>query len=240
MAAGMRRAVLGTGLALCGLGMTCIAPEDPDATPSGSRPLALGEWQRDALDCGRFLSRDCTDWYHLEAPGEGTLRLDVAKVQDEQEVPTFVLALGEASGRVIEKAPAGGRTRVRLDAKVREGRYTVSVGIAEDAGGGMAYELRASFQPKPRPAPRAPRYSAVEATLLEVETRDDGSEAVLLDKGSRVGIAPGQKGRLLQDGETIAEIEILDVYPDGSRAVIRGSLGAAITPSTVAEVDVPL
>lgn len=238
MAAGMRRVLLAVGFALCGLGMTCIVPPDPDGTPLGARPLSLDEWVRDTIDCGRF-SGDCADWYLVEVPGEGTLRLDLAKVQDEREVPDFTLALGDPAGRVIEDDQNAGRIRLRLDHAVRAGRYTVSVSTPAEGSGAMDYEVRASFRPKPHPKP-APRFSVVKATLLEVETRDDGGQAVLLDKGSRAGIAQGQRGRLLQGGDTIAEIEILDVYPDGSRALIRGSLKAAITPSTVAEVDVPL
>jgi hypothetical protein len=73
-----------------------------------------------------------------------------------------------------------------------------------------------------------------------VEARADGGEAVLIDQGSRAGVERGQRGRLLVGGRKVAEIEILDVYPDGSRALVRGSLGSALTPDTVAEVDVPL
>lgn len=240
MAAGMRRTLALLGFALCGLGMTCLAPPpDPDGTPQGSRDLPLGSWQRDALDCGRFTG-DCADWYRIEIPGEGTLRLDVAKVQDERPVPDFTLVLGEASGRVIAEETNDGRIRLRLERSVRAGTRTLAIFTPEGGGGAMAYEIRASFRPKPRPKPAAPRFRTVEAALLEVESASDGGQAVLLDKGEKAGIAPGQSGRLLQGGEQIGEIEIQDVYPDGSRARIRGSLSGGITPSTVAEVDVPL
>jgi hypothetical protein len=79
----------------------------------------------------------------------------------------------------------------------------------------------------------------VKAAVLEVVSRR-GGEAVLIDQGVGAGIARGQRGRLLIGGRKIADFEIVDVYPDGSRAAIRGSLGGAITTDTTAEVDVPL
>jgi hypothetical protein len=105
-----------------------------------------------------------------------------------------------------------------------------------------------TFTPKPKPKPKPavvipreePHFRTVNASLLEVEARPDGGQAVLIDQGTRSGVAAGQRGRLLIGGKKLADIEIIDVYPDGSRALIRGSLGAAITPNTVAEVDVPL
>jgi len=48
------------------------------------------------------------------------------------------------------------------------------------------------------------------------------------------------RGRLVEGGKTIAAIVIQDVYPDGCRARIEGSLAGQITPHTTAEIDVPL
>ena len=229
-----------------GLAVTCQAPPDPDAEPAGAMPLALETWHRDALDCTRRVG-DCADWFAFATPGPGSLRIDLAKMADEQETPEFSLVVGDASGALALEEANAGRTRLLLRYPADEGRYsdggrhTLAVRTPEEGDGAFAYELRVSFVPKPLPRrPPAPRFEAVRAALLEVETGPDGGEAVLIDKGSRAGIARGQKGRLLQDGKKIADIEILDVYPDGSRAAIRGALGAALTPATVAEVDVPL
>ena len=101
----------------------------------------------------------------------------------------------------------------------------------------LSYELRVSFRPRQKASvPR--RFETVSSLVLEVEKRFDGSEAVLIDKGRRAGIGRGDRGRLVESGRELGRIEILDVYDDGSRALIRGALEAPITPETVAEVRV--
>ena len=227
---------------------TCQPPPDPDGAPAGSQSLALGEWKRDALDCGEG---DCTDWYRFETGEPGTLRIAAVRVDDDRELPEFSVALADADGKVLEQSASGGKERVRFthpEAKGQyapAGRFTLAVQTPPEGEGALGYELRVTFTAKPAPkaaAPREapPRFRTIQAALLEVEDRADGGKAVLLDQGSRSGVAIGQLGRLLVGGKKLADIEIIDVYPDGSRAVIRGSLGAAITPDTVAEVDVPL
>ena len=101
-----------------------------------------------------------------------------------------------------------------------------------------SYELRVLFRPKPEEKP--PQFEQVSALVLEIEPRADGGEALTIDKGQKAGLSRGQRGRLLEKGETIGEIEVLDVYEDAARVAIVGTLRAPITPSTVAEVDVPL
>jgi hypothetical protein len=248
----MRRAVLVLipFLPLLGLSCsTCQPPPDPDGVPTGSQPLEVGSWHRDALDCGEG---DCADWFWFETKSAGALRIDVAKLDDEEdedEVPEFSLALAGADGKALADAMNGGKSRVEIAHPKKKGRYVdaqrfaVAVSTPAEREGALAYELRVTFTPKPRPPappPAAPRFRTVKAALLEVESQPGGGDAVLIDQGSRSGIERGQRGRLLVGGKKIADIEILDVYPDGSRAAVRGSLGAALAPDTVAEVDVPL
>jgi hypothetical protein len=244
----MRRALFALfGVPLFALSCsTCQPPPDPDGVATGALPLSLEQWQRDALDCEEG---DCSDWFRLETPDAGTLRIAVVHVADERELPEFSVALADADGKELARATSAGKDRVRLTHPKKKGRfapvgrYLVAVQTPPDDEGGLAYELRATFAAKPRPVapapPPAPRFRTVAAALLEVEKRADGSQAVLIDQGSRAGIARGQRGRLLVGGQKLVEIEVLDVYPDGSRALVRGSLGAALTPDTVAEVDVP-
>jgi hypothetical protein len=229
---------------------TCQPPPDPDGVATGSQPLEFGSWKRDALDCEEG---DCADWYHFETHEAGTLRVAAVRLEDERELPEFSLTLADRDGGVLAEASNGGETRVRFTHPKAKGQYappgrfTLAVQTPAEDEGALGYELRVTFTAKPAPKPKPvapreapPRFRTVKAALLEVEARADGGEAVLLDQGSRSGVAPGQLGRLLVGGKKLADIEIIDVYPDGSRARIRGSLGAAITPNTVAEVDVPL
>lgn len=246
----MRRALLSlSALPVLALSCsTCQPPPDPDGVATGSQPLTVGEWKRDALDCAEG---DCSDWYRFETSGAGTLRVAAVRVDDGRAVPEFSVTLADADGKVLAQATSGGQTRVRFTHPEAKGQYapagvfTLAVQTPTEGEGALGYELRVAFTAKPAPvakpvAPRAePRFRTVQAALLEVEDRAGGGQAVLLDQGSRSGVAAGQRGRLLVGGKKLADIEIIDVYPDGSRAQIRGSLGAAITPDTVAEVDVP-
>jgi hypothetical protein len=231
----------------------CQPPPDPDGVKTGSLPLAIGEWKRDTLDCGEG---DCADWYHFETKGEGTLRADLTRVaakdEDEQELPAFSLVLSDADGGVLAEAQNDGGERIAIASPDQKGRYlaaqrfALAVATPAEGEGALEYELRVTFEPRPKPKPAAPRPAAqpkfrtVKGQLLEVEARADGGEAVLIDQGSRAGVERGQRGRLLIGGRKVAEIEILDVYPDGCRALVRGSVGSALSPDTVAEVDVPL
>jgi hypothetical protein len=229
--------VVGIGASLAGFGCSKPPPPDPDASPAGARGIKLGVWHRDRIDC-RKSTLDCADWFRVQIRREGRAQIDVARVTDQvdedHEVPPFTLALAETTGKPIRQARARGETRARLTQKVMPGIYMVSLSTPAESAGVMDYELRVAFTPKP--APQGPRYRQVSAVVLEVE----GGDAVLIDKGRRQGLAVGQRGRLLEAGRKIADIEILAVYPDGSRAAIRGELSGGITPSTVAEVDVPL
>jgi hypothetical protein len=235
----------------------CQPPPDPDGVKTGSQPLQLGEWKRDSLDCE---DGDCADWYHFETQKEGTLQVDLARAaaheaddEDEEGVPAFSLVLSDAEGGVLEEVQSDGRPRVAIINPNQKGRYlaaqrfAVAVATPAEGEGELDYEVRVVFTPRPAPKPRAappkpaaPRFRTVKGALLEVEGRADGGEAVLIDQGSRAGIERGQRGRLLVGGRKVAEIEIVDVYPDGSRALVRGSAGSALTPDTVAEVDIPL
>ncbi|MEM7412551.1 MAG: hypothetical protein AAF430_20135 [Myxococcota bacterium] len=218
----------------------CAKPPDPDAQPAGSRPLSLNQWQRDGLHCGR--GGDCVDWYRFDTPTAGKLRVDVAKLQDDGETPVFSVVVGDASGAVLFEEENQGRTRLLLRHPERgyaaKGRYTLAVKTPETGSARFDYEIRVQLEPKPVVRKQAPRFRKVRASLLEIETLPDGREAVLLDKGKAAGLARGQRGRLLQGGRKIADIEVIDVYRDGSRAAIRGS-SSGVNASTVAEVDVP-
>jgi hypothetical protein len=231
----------------------CQPPPDPDGVRTGALPLEMGQWVRGALDCGEG---DCADWYTFETAQQGKLQVDLARVTAKQEdaQPAFSLVLSDAEGGVLEEVQSGERPRVAIMNPNEAGhflapqRFALAVATPAEGEGKLDYELRVLFTPKPKPRPRAapapkpaqPKFRTVKGHLLEVEARADGGAAVTIDLGSRAGVERGQRGRLLIGGRKVAEIEVLDVYPDGSRAAVRGSLGSALTPDTVAEVDVPL
>ena len=239
-----RRALAVAALCAIVAAIGCAKPPDPDGEPLGSRPLTLGTWQRDGLDCDSR-GGDCADWYHFETPTTGTLRIDVAKLQDDAATPDFSVLVGESSGRQIVEERNGGRTRLLLKHPAKKGRYaeagryTLAIRTSQEKATRFEYELRVEVVAKPVARKAVPRFRKVRASLLELETLSDGRDAVLLDKGRSAGLARGQRGRLLQGGKKVADIEVVDVYADGCRAAIRGS-SSGVTASTVAEVDVPL
>jgi hypothetical protein len=228
---------LGALVLAFGIGASCQPPPDEDANIGGARSLPLTRWHSDALDCRRRV-RDCADWFAFTVPGEGDVQIDLVKNGDGTPIPAFDLIFADAGGREIQRSSNAGRSRLRLDHRVGGGRYAVAVGIPEGVSGGMGYELRVLFRPKPEEKP--PQFEQVSALVLEIEPLPDGGEALTINKGQDAGIARGQRGRLLEKGEAIGEIEVLDVYEDAARVAIVGVLRASITPSTVAEVDVPL
>jgi hypothetical protein len=226
------------GVLALGFGTACPKPPppDPDAVVTGAQPLSLNQWHQDELDCTRGV-RDCADWFRIDVPGEGHVEIVLVAAADTEPIPEFSLVFADGGGRLIERSISTGTPRLRLRKRVRGGRHTLAVSLLKDAVVTMGYELRASFAPKPVAV--VPRFEQVTALVLEIERRANGGDAILIDKGHKAGLARGQKGRLLKNGERIAEIEILEVFPDGSRAAIVGVLSTTITPSTVAEVDVP-
>jgi hypothetical protein len=76
--------------------------------------------------------------------------------------------------------------------------------------------------------------------VIEIEGSPATPEAVLIDKGSEAGLRRGLEGRLYDAGQEIGRIEVVEIYPEGARAEIRGTLSAPVTPATRAKIDIPL
>ena len=76
--------------------------------------------------------------------------------------------------------------------------------------------------------------------VLEVEAASGRPRFVIIDGGIKNGLQRGFRGRLVERGRSIAEIEIVEVYDEGSRARIATELADRITPQTAAEIDVPV
>ena len=85
-----------------------------------------------------------------------------------------------------------------------------------------------------------PRFETSYWMVLEVEGAGGQPRFVVIDGGRKNGLRRGFRGRLIEGGRSIAEIEIVEVYDDGSRARIATELADRITPRTAAEIDVPV
>jgi len=247
-------ALLSATLLACAL--ACAKKVDPDAEPSGANPLPLETWKADSLDCS---DGDCADWYRFEAPDPGHVSVEVVAVsKDGKPIPPYSVVVTDGAAVKLGEAKSGAAPITGLEARVdKPGIYFLEIAEPSDAGL-LSYELRVNFQaeappPPPPPPPKkkehraatkpeAPAPSRAEkltGTVISTEGAAGKVEAVLIDLGTPRGMKPGMRGRLVDHGHPIANIEIVEVYRAGSRARIDGYLSGSIGPSTTVEIDVP-
>jgi len=96
--------------------------------------------------------------------------------------------------------------------------------------------LARTAPPAPSPPKQRPTSRTLHARVLEVE----GGSDVLIDAGTRQGVRPGDRGTLREAGRVIAQIEIVAVYADGSRARVQGTRSAPITARTGVALQMPI
>lgn len=248
-----RRLHLGLGfvaLAAAAFGGGCAS--DTYATREEARPLSPGKWHRDFLHCEKG---ECKDWYMVNVDRPAELRVDVYSAA-VPGLPDYILRLENANRQQIAKVGATGQSPRQIRKRIDPGLYLLLVESADPNGVRLEYEILADLRDPPRPS-AAPRPSApdrpspppppkpkpeptwVSAEVLEVE-RDAGEPAfVLIDAGTPAGVRAGHRGRLIQDDQPIAEIEVTEVYEAGSRARIVTPLQAPITVDTRAQIAVP-
>ncbi|MGH0034582.1 MAG: hypothetical protein ACQGVK_06105 [Myxococcota bacterium] len=226
---------------------------DTFGTREEARPLVPGKWHRDFLHCEKH---ECKDWYMVNVDRKVELRIDVYSAA-VPGLPDYILRLENSNRRQIAKVDATGQSPRQLRKQVDAGLYLLLIESADPKGIRLEYEVLAELRDPPKPrrraAPRTPRpreerpvapmprvqTAWVDAEVLEVE-RDAGEPAyVLIDAGKPKGVRAGHTGQLVQGGQTIAEIEVTEVYDAGSRARIVGPLQAAITIETKAKIAVP-
>jgi hypothetical protein len=218
------------------IGLACAKPiPDTDGTSGQARGLNLGRWHSDQLHCR---ATDCSDWYRVDLGSRGDLVIDVAS--PDGVAKDFNVSLASASSEVLTRTSSRGSGRAQLEWSTRAGTYLIEVSSADESKQPQAYQIQADFTPEPPPPPPPePQFRALEAEVIEIEGSPARPDAVLVDKGSQSGVLRGLEGRLYDGGQEIGSIEIVEIYPEGSRATIRGTLSAPVTPATRAEIDVP-
>jgi hypothetical protein len=157
--------------------------------------------------------------------------------------------LRDEQGEVLDSAGGDASAETVLAQEVGAGAFFVAVTCAK-GDVTLPYRVRVSFEPEapppapPEPAapppPPPPAFETRSGAVLEVVGRGTEAGAVLIEVGATQGIAPGQLGRLVDDGREIGRIVVEEVFPDGSRARIDGALSAPVTGRTTAEVEVPV
>ncbi len=235
----VRRLALPAALLVCvwiSACASCRPAQDPDGQLWGATSLPLEEWRSDQIWCKQPKPNDCQDWRWLQPEGEGEITIEIQA--DSGAAGVEVSLTDEDAERLVTEA-VGRDGRARIVFKPRRARYYVLVIMGSaDARKQYSYQIRASQVRHVEPP--QPRYRAVEAMLLEVERRAGGEQTVLIGLGEQRGVQVGLRGRLVEGGKTIAEIEIIEVFPDGSRARLDGAPASRITPETTVEIDVPV
>jgi hypothetical protein len=245
----MHRSMAGCALLALLLLVPSCASRDARLREDAS-DLMPGQWREDSLHCDRDR---CVILYRLVVEKPATIVVE-ADAPADPLLPDFFLALEDPEGRVIGDDRAAQKRPRRIVGRLDPGLYFVRVAAATDKDDQLSFKLRfrpevakvaqpkraapKTSAPKPTPAPRPPppRPVHLESEILEVE-RDGGEPtAILLEAGTSQGVQPGQSGELIEAGQVIGRIEIVDVYSAGSRARIVGGLRSPITLETRARL----
>jgi hypothetical protein len=228
--------ILALAASLAGCAMFRV---DADGSPDDARTLELNVAHSDRLACQDEERPDCIDWFVLNLPGEGEILLEVTAASPEGVTPDYVVTVTNHRTDPLHHASNQGRPEVRMDWSGDPGDYFVAVssGAAQPP---FRYDIVARYQPaRPREEPQ-PRFETTSWMVLEVEGERGQPRFVIIDGGSRSGLRRGLRGRLIERGRFLAEIEIVDVFDEGSRARITTELVDRVTPQTAAEIDVPV
>jgi hypothetical protein len=161
----------------------------------------------------------------------------------------FRVSATDADGEAVKtEVRVGGRVVASGEGSVeyvfvgrKEGSYVVEV-RATDGLDTAVHKVAVKVVPagpRPPPPPPKPRFDTrTNIGILEVERSPSGG-TVLIEVRGGDGAEKGQRGRLMSGGRRIADIQIIEVYSEGSRARLLGEPSEVITGATRAEIDVP-
>jgi hypothetical protein len=149
-----------------------------------------------------------------------------------------VHAMGSNDGRIGYELIANftaGKGSSRSQSSTRKSKTSkTSKQQATDSTPKQAAPQKSAAKP---PVSQPPRGAPlVRAEVLDVEQEEGQPIFVLLDAGEPERIEVGMRGRLQDSGTILGEIEIVEVYRDGSRARLLGELSGEITIDTAAEI----
>lgn len=224
---------------------------DGDGSSATPTQLELNRSRSDELHCSSA-GGDCSDWFALEIPstGELSLRVEAQAGSEPRGALSLRLHAEEPTDSPLAASRCSGTAACEIRRTVGSGRHLIELEV--DPGSHFRYVLHARLRsdiaadrpPGPTesrgraPSP-TPMSTAVAARIIEFEERPGGTQAVVLDLGEADGMTVGLRGRLLRGRDSIAEIEVREVYPDGSRAQILEGAAGDITKASSAEVDLP-
>jgi hypothetical protein len=203
--------------------------------------LSLDRWEQGTLHCGRG---ECDEWYRLNLSQQRRIVFEADGPVDAN-LPDFAIALLDSAADELAVDRVAHRRPRRIEQTLEAGLYYIHVSALDESDIQLSYKLRAKKYRAPKRVkkksskPKPPPMIAVSAEVLEVERSDGEPAAVLLDVGSERGTAVGQRGELVDGDRVIGQLEIVDVYAEGSRAKIVGGLTAPISLNTSARIQQP-
>jgi hypothetical protein len=221
-------------------------PPDSDGNPDDAQTLQLDLERRDRLACQDPTRPDCVDWFVLDLPGEGEIQLEVTATHPEGLAPDYEVTIANHRADPLQHLSNQGRPEVQMAWSGDPGAYFVAISSGPSKTV-LQYRIVARYQPPAARDDSRPKFETkfetefetISSMVLEVEAERGRPRFVIIDGGRRNGHREGFRGRLIERGRFIAEIEIVDVFDEGSRARIATELVGAITPQTMAEIDVP-
>jgi hypothetical protein len=216
---------------------------DPNGAPAQAERLAFKADRADSVDRGRG---DLDDWFLLDFSSAGNLKVVVTGAQGAA-LPHIFVAITDLSGQFPgNPVRSGGRPRVGLAQQVAKGQRLLWIGTEPEASGATAYSVRAEFAPRvvPRPAttpapPPPPQVSVYTTRVVEFAQGQGETQFATVAGGVNAGMRVGLRGRLKDGGRVIGQLQVVEVFPAGSRVRIDGALAAPVTARTVVEIDVP-
>lgn len=211
--------------------------------------LSFGAFRVGRLHCAEG---QCENGYDLAMAEPGQVRIEVYAPYG-REKPDFGLRIEDASGKSVARSTKPYVRPRRIDKYLERGTYRVLVYSLGSNRSELRYEVTARVAgeapparvptgptPPPATAPPGPEEGSAVAVspvdakrrltseVLDVEEDGGVPTFVLIEAGETEGIRPGMKGQLLERGARIAEIEVVEVFPEGSRARIQGEPGAPV------------
>jgi len=226
--------------------------EDPDGVRGKAKELDLGVSNDGTLNCRRG---DCADWYRVRLATDGMLIINARAMRGDKAIEPFRISLENGFGVFLKKIENVALNEQSLERFLIAGVYLIGLESTAESGP-VGYQFSAFFIPvasavsvdRPTQAPgtvgRHERPAAVkprriEAEVLEVEGSMADPTGVLLDLGRAGGAALGLRGQLREGGSLVGEIELVEIYEEGSRARLASPLLRPITPGVRAVIFLP-
>lgn len=220
-----------------GMGAGCALTPPPHGYPTGALEIGLSSSYRDQINCPR---EDCERWFRTRLVKRGDLSVVVDASKRVLALRYSVRLMDAQGAKLIARKDNAGEVRVQIDRDLAPATYLIGV-VSDPDGQAFDFRLQLAFEPAPPPpaAPPAPKFEIHSSAVLESVGYGRDAVAVLIESGAKKGMQVGFRGKLIDGGNQIGSVVIEQVFPDGSRARVVGTLSSPVTHATMALIEVP-